>query len=223
MWRRISSFPLRGVEGRLRAHMKLVLMATELLRDLIEGCISYNWSVVQSVAENIAMTEREADDVKRGVELHLYSGALFVGLKEDFLRLAEAIDQIADKAKDASRALASRQPKKVEMDELEECHAKVREIVSGTVEIVKILERSIEMMSRNSKASLQLAHEVEKFEEKLDDQKLEALKYLTKKEGNVSTLTYLQVRDFIFLLDMVADAAEEASDVITAMIVKSGA
>jgi hypothetical protein len=176
MWRRISSFPLRGVEGRLRAHMKLVLMATELLRDLIEGCISYNWSVVQSVAENIAMTEREADDVKRGVELHLYSGALFVGLKEDFLRLAEAIDQIADKAKDASRALASRQPKKVEMDELEECHAKVREIVSGTVEIVKILERSIEMMSRNSKASLQLAHEVEKFEEKLDDQKLEALK-----------------------------------------------
>ncbi len=223
MWRRISSFPLRGVEGRLRAHMKLVLMATELLRDLIEGCISYNWSVVQSVAENIAMTEREADDVKRGVELHLYSGALFVGLKEDFLRLAEAIDQIADKAKDASRALASRQPKKVEMDELEECHAKVREIVSGTVEIVKILERSIEMMSRNSKASLQLAHEVEKFEEKLDDQKLEALKYLTKKEGNVSTLTYLQARDFIFLLDMVADAAEEASDVITAMIVKSGA
>jgi predicted phosphate transport protein (TIGR00153 family) len=223
MWRRISSFPLRGVEGRLRAHMKLVLMATELLRDLIEGCISYNWSVVQSVAENIAITEREADDVKRGVELHLYSGALFVGLKEDFLRLAEAIDQIADKAKDASRALASRQPKKVEMDELEECHAKVREIVSGTVEIVKILERSIEMMSRNSKASLQLAHEVEKFEEKLDDQKLEALKYLTKKEGNVSTLTYLQARDFIFLLDMVADAAEEASDVITAMIVKSGA
>jgi len=223
MWRRISSFPLRGVEGRLRAHMKLVLMATELLRDLIEGCISYNWSVVQSVAENIAMTEREADDVKRGVELHLYSGALFVGLKEDFLRLAEAIDQIADKAKDASRALASRQPKKVEMDELEECHAKVREIVSGTVEIVKILERSIEMMSRNSKASLQLAHDVEKFEEKLDDQKLEALKYLTKKEGNVSTLTYLQARDFIFLLDMVADAAEEASDVITAMIVKSGA
>jgi predicted phosphate transport protein (TIGR00153 family) len=223
MWRRISSFPLRGVEGRLRAHMKLVLMATELLRDLIEGCISYNWSVVQSVAENIAMTEREADDVKRGVELHLYSGALFVGLKEDFLRLAEAIDQIADKAKDASRALASRQPKKVEMDELEECHAKVREIVSGTVEIVKILERSIEMMSRNSKTSLQLAHEVEKFEEKLDDEKLEALKYLTKKEENVSTLTYLQARDFIFLLDMVADAAEEASDVITAMIVKSGA
>ncbi|MDD1764575.1 MAG: DUF47 domain-containing protein [Candidatus Methanomethyliaceae archaeon] len=223
MWRRISSFPLRGVEELLRAHMKLVLTATELLRDLIEGCINYNWSVVQSVAENIAMTEREADDVKRGVELHLYSGALFVGLKEDFLRLAEAIDQIADKAKDASRALAARQPKKAEMDELGECHAKIREIVSGTVEIVKILERSIEMMSRNSKTSLQLAHEVEKFEETLDDEKLEALKYLTRKEENVSTLTYLQARDFIFLLDMVADAAEEASDVITAMIVKSGA
>jgi uncharacterized protein Yka (UPF0111/DUF47 family) len=104
-----------------------------------------------------------------------------------------------------------------------ECHAKVREIVSGTVEIVKILERSVEMMSKDTKASLQLAHEVEKFEEKLDDLKLEALRYLTKREKSISTLTYLQARDFIFLLDMVADAAEEASDVITAMIVKSGA
>jgi predicted phosphate transport protein (TIGR00153 family) len=223
MWRRISSFPLRGVEELLRQHMKLVLMTTELLRDLIEGCASYNWSVVQSVAERIAMTEREADDVKRSVEVHLYSGALFVGLKEDFLRLAEAIDQIADKAKDASRALASRQPEEAEMEELVECHAKVREIVSGTVEIVKILERSVEMMSKDTKASLQLAHEVEKFEEKLDDLKLEALRYLTKREKSISTLTYLQARDFIFLLDMVADAAEEASDVITAMIVKSGA
>jgi hypothetical protein len=223
MWRRISSFPLRGVEELLRQHMKLVLTSTELLRDLIEGCISYNWTVVQSVAERIAMTEREADDVKRRVELHLYSGALFVGLKEDFLRLAEAIDQIADKSKEASRALASRQPEKEEMEELFECHVKIREIVAGTVEIVKLLERSVELMSTDTKASLQLAHQVEKTEEKLDDMKLEMLKYLTQKEKSVSTLTYLQARDFVFLLDMVADAAEEASDVITAMIVKSGA
>jgi len=214
---------LRGVGDLLRQHMKLVLTSTELLRDLIEGCISYNWTVVQSAAERIAMAEREADDVKRRVELHLYSGTLFVGLKEDFLRLAEAIDQIADKSKDASRALASRQPGKEEMDELYECHIKIREIVASTVEIVKLLERSVELMSTDKKASLQLAQQVERTEEKLDDMKLDVLKYLTQKERSISTLTYLQARDFVFLLDMVADTAEEASDVITAMIVKSGA
>ncbi|TDA37469.1 MAG: hypothetical protein DSO08_05790 [Candidatus Methanomethylicota archaeon] len=70
---------------------------------------------------------------------------------------------------------------------------------------------------------MNLAHEIEKYEERLDDVKLEALRRLTVREKKTSPLTYLQIRDFIFLLDMIADAAENASDIITAMIVKSGA
>jgi predicted phosphate transport protein (TIGR00153 family) len=223
MWRKIFSFPLRGVAEQLRVHMNLVLMSAELLENLIEACEDYNWEAVGSVAERIAHLEREADDVKRQVELGLFSGIVFVGLKEDFYKLAEAIDEIADKSKDASRAIASRQPDREEVAVLFEGENNIMKMIKGTVEIVKTLMISVELLDKDMKEALQLAHDVEKTEEELDDIKLDILKNLTRNEKKMSPLSYLQIRDFIFLLDMVADAAEDASDVITAMIVKSGA
>jgi hypothetical protein len=223
MWRKIFSFPLRGVAEQLRVHMNLVLMSAELLENLIEACEDYNWEAVGSVAERIARLEREADDVKRQVEVGLFSGVVFVGLKEDFYKLAEAIDEIADKSKDASRAISSRQPDKEEVAILFEGENNIMKMIRGTVEIVKILMISVELLDKDMKEALQLAHNVEKMEEELDDIKLDIIKNLTKNEKKMSPLSFLQIRDFIFLLDMVADASEDASDVITAMIVKSGA
>lgn len=222
MWRKLSSYPLRGVDERLAQHLKLVLESTRLLNELIEGCKGRNWTIVSSVSDKIAMTEREADDVKRKVELGLYSGTVFVGLKEDFLKLSEAVDKIADKSKDAARILATREPSREELDVLFECNMDITRMVAGIVETVKRLEDSIAMINSNAKGALRGAHEVEKMEELLDEQKMELIKHLTKNEPRLSTLTYLQLRDFIFMLDTVADSAEEASDVLTAMIVKSG-
>jgi predicted phosphate transport protein (TIGR00153 family) len=223
MWRRLSSFPLKGIDEKLREHIRLVIEATNLLSDLIAGCKDKNWAVVSGVAEKIAMVEREADDVKREVEVGLYSGIIFVGLKEDFLRLAEAVDDIADKAKDAARVLATREPTKEEMGILFECSPDITKMIAGTVDIVERLRDAVAMVDRDANGALKIAHEVEKMEEGLDEQKLKLIKHLTVNEGRLSTLTYLQMRDFIFQLDMVADAAEAASDVLTSMIVKAGA
>jgi predicted phosphate transport protein (TIGR00153 family) len=223
MWRKLSAFPLRGVEANLRDHMNLVMVATELLESLVKACEDYNWDLVYSIAERIARLEREDDDVKRLVEKGLYTGVVFVGLKEDFYRLAESLDQIADKAKDASRAMASRRPEKEESDILFQGKETINDMVAGTVEIVKLLKLAVETMKSSMKEALELAHEVEKMEEKLDDIKLDILRNLTANEKKLSPISYLQLRDFIFLLDMVADEAEAASDVLTEMIVKAGA
>lgn len=220
---RISSYPLRGIDQHMGEHLKLVSLAVELLRELTDACHNYNWSLVGAVAERIAGTERKADDVKRNVEVGLYGGRIFVGLKEDFYRLAEAVDQIADKSKEASRALALRVPEKEAVDILFDGQINLRTMVLGLVDIVALLEKSIETMGKDMKAALQMAHDVEKMEEKLDDIKLEILKRLTHNEKRIQALSYLQLRDFILLLDDVADAAEMASDVITEMIVKTGA
>lgn len=223
MWRKLSAFPLRGVEANLREHMNLVVVATELLEDLIKAAKDYDWDLVCAIAEKIARMEREDDDVKRRVEKGLYTGVVFIGLKEDFYRLAESLDQIADKAKDASRALASRRPEREEAEVLFQGKRSITEMVDGTVSIVKLIQKAVEAISKDMKEALEIAHEVEKFEELLDDIKLEILRNLTLNEKKLSPISYLQLRDFIFLLDMVADEAEAASDVLTEMIVKSGA
>lgn len=223
MWRKLSSFPLRGIEDNLREHLNLVVVSVELLEDLIKACEDYNWELVVGISERIARLEREDDDVKRRLEKGLYTGVVFVGLKEDFCKLAESLDQIADKAKDASRALASRRPERDECAMLFQGKRSIREMVTGTVEIVKLIQMAVAAMNKSMKQALGLAHEVEKLEEELDDIKLEILRNLTANEKKLGPISYLQLRDFIFLLDMVADEAEATSDVLTEMIVKSGA
>jgi predicted phosphate transport protein (TIGR00153 family) len=223
MWRKLSAFPLRGIEANLREHINLVVVSVELLDSLISACEDYNWDLVADIADRIALLEREDDDVKRRVEKSLYTGVVFVGLKEDFYKLAESLDQIADKAKDASRALASRRLEREECAVLFQGETNIREMVTGTVEIVKLIQMAVGVMNKSMKEALGLAHEVEKLEEKLDDIKLVILRNLTANEKRLSPISYLQLRDFVFLLDMIADEAEATSDVITEMIMKSGA
>lgn len=221
MWRRLASLPFRGTSEKLREHQALVLQSVELLGDLVAACRGDDWAAVRSIAERIAALEREADEVKRGIEMNLYRGTLFVGLKEDFLRLAEALDAISDRAKDASRILSSREPRQGELQEFFQDCPNVERLIAGTIEIVKELEGAVGLLDKDSREAIAAAHRVEKAEERLDEIKLDILMQLSRHEGEFSTLTYLQLRDFILMVDTIADSAENGSDVLTAMIVKA--
>lgn len=219
--RRIRSFPLRGVEEKIKNHLEIVKESVELLKDLIDSFRVSDWTEVCIVSERIASIERGADEVKRSIEMKLYKGILFVGFKEDFLRLMEATDVIADKAKEAGRVLSAREVSALEVESFFKSCGKIEGLVEGTVDIVMELQRSVSLLDKDSKEALNSAHTVEKAEEKLDEIKLELLMQLAGNERSFSTLTYLQFRDFILTIDMIADAAEEASDVLVAMILKA--
>lgn len=221
MWRRLASLPLRGTGEKLREHQELVLQSVELLADLVSACRGGDWTAVRSVSERIAALEREADEVKRGIEMNLYRGTLFVGLKEDFLRLAEALDTISDRAKEASRVISSREPRQGEMQAFFQNCPNVERLITGTIEIVKELEGAVRLLDKDSREAIAAAHKVEKAEERLDEIKLDILMQLTRHEAEFSTLTYLQLRDFIIMVDAIADSAENGSDVLTAMVVKA--
>ncbi|MEN3035557.1 MAG: DUF47 family protein [Candidatus Methanosuratincola sp.] len=221
MWRRLASLPFRGTSEKLREHQSLVLKSVELLGELVSECRTGGWAAVRSTADRIAALEREADEVKRGIEMNLYKGTLFVGLKEDFLRLAEALDAISDRAKDASRIISSREPQQGELQAFfQEC-PNVERLIGGTIEIVKDLEGAVRLLDKDSREAIAAAHRVEKAEERLDEMKLDVLMQLSRHESEFSTLTYLQLRDFILMVDAIADAAEDGSDVLTAMILKA--
>lgn len=221
MWRRLRSLPLRGIEGKIKEYQGLVREAVVLLGSMVASFRSGDWAMVRTVADKISSIERDGDELRRGIEIRLYKGTLFVGFKEDFLRLIEAIDVIADKAKEAGRILSARKISPFEVESFFKSCGKIEEFIDGTVEIVLELERAVSLLDKDSKEALSSAHMVEKAEERLDDLKLQLLVQLTNNESNFSTLTYLQLRDFILTIDMIADAAEEASDVLTAMILKA--
>ncbi len=163
--------------------------------------------------------ETKADSIRRDLRTRIAEGAFFGGVREDMLVLLEKIDDIADSAKDAARFLSSDSRLVVEAkDTLGSTHmrsfiADLKSSVDALVELVRALEKG-------KKEALSKVQAVEEFEEKADSHKDALLKELFGSQQPMDSVTVIQLRDFIFVADNVADNAEDASDVILVLIAK---
>lgn len=163
--------------------------------------------------------ETEADEIHRGLSLKIAEGAFFGGVREDILNLLERIDDIADAAKDAARflesdsQLLSQAPTILGTENMRLFCADLGSAVAALTDLVKALEV-------NKKEALSKVHTVEAFEEAADAHKAALLKELFAGERSMDPVTVIQLRDFIFVADDVADRAEDASDVILILIAK---
>jgi uncharacterized protein Yka (UPF0111/DUF47 family) len=67
---------------------------------------------------------------------------------------------------------------------------------------------------------LSKVHSVEEFEEWADSRKDTLLKQLFANSQGMDPVTVIQLRDFIFVADDIADNAEDAGDVIIVLVAK---
>jgi uncharacterized protein Yka (UPF0111/DUF47 family) len=70
------------------------------------------------------------------------------------------------------------------------------------------------------KDALSVIQKVEDFEEDADTHKDAFLKDLFSRAGSLNPLTVIQLRDFTFVADDIADNAEDAGDVILVLLAK---
>jgi predicted phosphate transport protein (TIGR00153 family) len=174
---------------------------------------------IEEYARQVFDGETAADTIHRDLSLKVAEGAFFGGVREDILNLLEKIDDIADSAKDATRflnadsrlgeqarALLGSENMKLFLNDL-------KSSVSALTELVRAFEKGkAEVLSR--------AHSVEEFEEFADSRKDVLLKQLFSGARGMDPVTVIQLRDFIFVADDVADNAEDAGDVILVLIAK---
>jgi predicted phosphate transport protein (TIGR00153 family) len=214
---KIAWSPLARKEKEIIQGIELHLVKAQEAVDYLVKLVK-DGSEIKTV-ENIIRTETEADEIHRQLSLKIAEGAFFGGIREDILNLMEQIDNIADSAKDAARfihmrgqmgdeakAFLSSNNMSLFMEEL-------RGSVNSLGELIKSLEIS-------KKEALLRVHRVEENEERADTLKDALLRELFDKSGRMDPLTVIQLRDFIFSADNIADSAEDASDVILVMIAK---
>jgi predicted phosphate transport protein (TIGR00153 family) len=163
--------------------------------------------------------ETNADEIHRDLSLKIAEGAFFGGVREDILDLLEKIDNIADSAKDAARFLSSDSRLGVEArdklgsKEMFSFLNALKSSVSALTSLVKALEDG-------KKEALSKVQTVEEFEEEADSHKDAMIKSLFSTDQRMDPVTVIQLRDFIFVADDVADNAEDASDVILVLVAK---
>ncbi|TLY14292.1 MAG: DUF47 family protein [Thaumarchaeota archaeon] len=85
---------------------------------------------------------------------------------------------------------------------------------------VSALENLIAAFTISKKEVLARVHSVEEFEESADSRKDVLLRELFRGASKLNPVTVIQLRDFIFVADDIADNAEDASDVVLVLIAK---
>ncbi len=171
------------------------------------------------VVEKVFDGETEADAIHRELGTKIAEGAFFGGVREDMLNLLEKIDDIADSAKDAARFLS--QDSRLTAEARSTLgSAAMRSFISALKSSVAALTSLVQALEQGKSEALAKVTAVEDFEEEADAHKDILLKALFSSNESMDPVTVIQLRDFIFVADNIADNAEDASDVILVLIAK---
>jgi predicted phosphate transport protein (TIGR00153 family) len=200
----------------------LLDIVSECVESFAAGVAAYSKGDTRSAQGSEAKvfdSETKADAARRYLSFMVAEGAFFGGVREDILNLMERIDDIADSAKDAIRILAhdsrlgdedkaflASEGMNLFMSDLKSASSALRDLVTAL------------KVGRNE--ALAMIQKVEDYEEEADTHKDALLKELFNRAGGMSPLTVIQLRDFIFTADDIADNAEDAGDVILILLAK---
>jgi predicted phosphate transport protein (TIGR00153 family) len=102
-----------GIFGRspfkpVQDHMQLCYRAAALVEQLLIQSSAQNWTEVRNVQQQIVELERQADESKRDIRIHLPRGFFLPVARAELLDLLTRQDKIANKAKDIAGLMIGR-------------------------------------------------------------------------------------------------------------------
>lgn len=199
----------------LITHVELSIKASSRLLNIISLLSKGSWEDARKEYQIIDSIESEADETHRETVEKLSSGVFFAGLGADMMNLAEKIDGIADSAKDAARTLIFR---RFDSSELASIEKDVSEFLNSCIKAVYSLQKAVEAIGKGKMEVIASVRDTEMYEEEADEIKNRLLERLF--QLNLPVLSTIQLKDFIFQSDNIADYAEDAGDILYILVAK---
>jgi predicted phosphate transport protein (TIGR00153 family) len=219
---RLPSFSLGGrersiIEG-LEQHLSMVKDCVVAYQSLVKACAAQDPASQQLFAQVFDL-EAKAKEVRRDLSAKIADGAFFGGVREDIISLIQTDDNIADSAKDAARLLVigvDADPGYLQLLRSEHMSGFQQNLLSA----VSALQVLIEALQVNKKEVLSKVRAVEVCEKAADIGKDHLLRQLLGEPRTMDPVSVIELRDFIFASDDIADNAERASDVVLVLVAK---
>lgn len=208
----------RTIEKRvmkdIELHLEAVSRCLEKFGETVTAFLDGDIERAREAAMEVHRLESEADTARRQIQSGLYKGAFMPLLREDFLKLSELVDSVANKAEEVCDQLVLEQP---------EIPEGIREelslIPAITAEAFESLSRSVRLLWENLDQAVESAQAVQTKEHEVDKLRWQALQKVFQSEADLARK--LQLRDLIVKMSEVSDRIEDASDYIATMAVKS--
>jgi len=202
----------------LLEHMDIVLQTLSYLKDMLESLRISDMNKVRDINTLIDKTESLADEIHRKNVEKICKGSMFGYIREDILSFMELIDNIADAVKEAARVLTVRTiPKEMLERFLDD---DILLYVEQSIIASKRLKVLIEHLNSKKEEIIEYIKSIEDIEEENDKLKNVLLERLYNNSNIYDILTILQFKEFIHLIDTIADNSEDASDIVLTMVAK---
>ncbi len=208
----------REIIENYKKHLSVALECMELFIEQVRALFEEKWDGIAAIEHKIYIKEREGDELRRRNEYLFSEGVLFPADRMLFINLSEEIDKVIDRIQQVSRILMLRKLSREALEFLRD--SPILEYLEVTKKSVETLYHAATSLLESRGDALHLAHEVERYESRADELKLELLKKLYGEERKMDILSLLQLEKLILWIDAISDKAEDASDVVVLITAK---
>ena len=186
----------------MQNHLALATGAVEELAKAIRFKSEGDDKKANEAISSLSKMEDEADRLRRDISLNLTKGEIPPAERDDLLHLSKRVDMIADWSRESGRVLSATPLSKMPSELAFLC----LNMVETVKECVWAVRKCVDRLTSDLQEALEWADKVERLEEKVDEQYIEARRYYLK-------LDYSKINPGeAILLSQLLDAVENVAD-----------
>jgi predicted phosphate transport protein (TIGR00153 family) len=210
--------------GPLVEHAKKVHECVEVIRPLMEALVNEDYDEIRRLQDRVSKLEYEADTIKHSVRDHLPRRYFMPVDRVDLEKFISNQDKIADKAQDFAIILTLRKTKLHPnvmdkfFDFVDQIFQVTGTLLTAAVELNNLAEASFG--GAEGKEVLNLIKGLGEEEWKADRIARSLSKDVYSLEKELDTITIIFYEKMILTLSAIANAAENAGDMLRLMIIK---
>ncbi len=205
------------VEKLSKLHVELVYQSVYKLIDVMEHYYKHDFDSMDGEVKEITRIEKEADDIRRKMEIEFFKGAFLPFDREDRINLAEQVDSVADAVQSTAYSISLGKitfPESFREDFIE--------LVKASCDTVALLRDCIKMLDVDLGAALSKTHDIEEKEDEGDvvERRIISRLYEAYRSEKISILKFMELKNIAEKIGNIADRAEDASDRVPIIVAK---
>jgi len=205
------------VEKLSKLHVELVYQSVYKLIDVMEHYYKHDFDSMDNEVKEISRIEKEADDIRRKMEIEFFKGAFLPFDREDRINLAEQVDSVADAVQSTAYSISLGKitfPESFRED--------FTELVKASCDTVALLRDCIKMLDVDLGDALSKTHDIEKKEDEGDvvERRIISRLYEAYRSEEISILKFMELKNIAEKIGNIADRAEDASDRVPIIVAK---
>lgn len=209
-WTWVSRRRQRAIIAMCMEHVSKVIETITFLSEMLEHYDRGEFKEAKESYERVYDKEKEADDVKRKIISELSKGVFHPMDREDLIRLTLTLDDIAAYIKAAGRRLLITEPMNIPKN----IFSTLKTMTVKAKEAAELIKNAVMELYENPKRALEIADNVERIEEEVDDIRIKGLEETLKWCQTVDIVSCMTVKETIDSLENAVDKCEDVADVI---------